>query len=158
LIFDILSHGLWGGIIFRKGSPYWLAFAFGVLPDALAFGPLVVLRMTAGELVMGRPGLNTIPPWVYTVYNWTHSLVIAAVAIIILWQINRKPAIAAGAWVLHILMDIPVHTQDYFPTSFLYPLSPFTFNGISSIKLWAVNWLLLILAYIFFHFRKSSLR
>lgn len=150
-----MSHGLWGGIIFRKASPYWLAFAFGVLPDGLAFGPLVVLRILAGDLVMGKPGSNTIPPWVHTIYSWTHSLVIAGVIIIILFHINKKVGIAAGAWALHILMDIPVHTREYFPTPFLYPLSDLTFDGVSSIKLWVVNWFLLILAYIIVYSRKK---
>ena len=90
LIFDILSHGFWGGIIFRKRSHYWLAFIFGILPDALAFGPLVILRIMAGDLITGKPGTNTIPPWVYTIYAWTHSLVIAGLIIIILLYINKN--------------------------------------------------------------------
>jgi hypothetical protein len=155
LIFDILSHGFWGGIIFRKRSHYWLAFIFGILPDALAFGPLVILRIMAGDLITGKPGTNTIPPWVYTIYAWTHSLVIAGLIIIILLYINKKIGVAAGAWILHIFMDIPVHTREYFPTPFLFPLSDFTFSGVSSIKLWAVNWTVLIIVYLY-SFLKSK--
>lgn len=149
IIFDILSHGLWGGIIFRKRSSYWLAFIFGVLPDGLAFAPLVILRIMAGASVRGRPGLDAIPSWVYTIYSFTHSLIVAGVILSILLFVNKKVGIAAGAWVLHILMDIPVHTRDYFPTPFLFPLSEFTFDGVSSIKFWAVNWIALMLVYIY---------
>jgi len=42
-----------------------------------------------------------------------------------------------------------------FPTPFLYPLSDLTFDGVSSIKLWVVNWFLLILAYIIVYSRKK---
>ncbi|MGI6225202.1 MAG: hypothetical protein ACOYJ1_03010 [Peptococcales bacterium] len=125
------------------------------MPDALAFVPLVVLKLLAGDLVMGRPDLNSNPPWVYTIYNWTHSLVISGVIVSILLYINKRIGIAASAWMLHILMDIPAHTRAYFPTPFLYPLSDFTFDGISSIKFWAVNWIVLIFVYTYSYFKSK---
>jgi hypothetical protein len=156
IIFDFLSHGLWGGLIFGRRSSYWLALSFGVMPDVLSFGPLMIIRIMEGVTLRGAPGLNTIPPWVFTLYSLTHSLIIAGIIVCFLFYINKKVGIAAGAWILHILMDIPVHTQGYFPTPFLYPLSNFTFNGVNSIKLWAVNWLILILFYIYFYLRSKN--
>jgi len=85
-----------------------------------------------GVSVRGSPGLNTIPPWVSTMYSLTHSLIIAGIIVSMLFFINKKVGIAAGAWILHIMMDIPVHTQGYFATPFLFPLSDFTVNGINS--------------------------
>lgn len=35
------------------------------------------------------------------------------------------------AWLAHILLDIPFHTKAYFPTKLLWPLSDFSFDGIS---------------------------
>lgn len=41
---DIISHGLWGGIAFgrKNKKDFWQSFAFGVMPDLLAFGVLTV--------------------------------------------------------------------------------------------------------------------
>jgi len=122
---------------------------FGAIPDGLPFAPLVIIRLVERVPVRGAPGLNTIPSWVHTMYSLTHSLIIAGVIVSILFYINTRVGIAAGAWILHIIMDIPVHTQGYFRTPFLYPLSDFAINGVNSLKLWAVNWMILILVYTF---------
>lgn len=155
IIFDILSHGLWGGITFGRRSSYWLALIFGVMPDGLTFVPLVIIRLIEGDPVRGTPGLSTIPPWVFTMYSLTHSLIIAGVVVSILFYIDKKIGIAGSAWILHVIMDIPVHNQEYFPTPFLYPLSNFSVNGVSSLKIWAVNWLVLISVYIYFYFNRK---
>lgn len=76
---------------------------------------------------------------------------IAGIVVLILYRLNRKIGIASGAWILHILMDIPVHTQEYFPTPFLFPLSDFTVNGVSSINLWIANWVALIIGYTYYY-------
>lgn len=126
------------------------------MPDGLTFAPLMLIRLMEGDPLRGAPGLSTIPPWVLSIYSLTHSLIIAGVMVSILFYINKKVGIAASAWILHVIMDIPVHNRGYFPTPFLYPLSDFTINGVNSLKLWAVNWLVLILVYTYSYLRRKG--
>jgi hypothetical protein len=43
----------------------------------------------------------------------------------------RKPLWEFSAWGLHVLYDIPFHERRFFPTPFLWPVSSYTFDGIS---------------------------
>lgn len=133
---DIVSHGLWGGIAFgRKTKKSFLAaFLFGIAPDFLAFAPFfagMILGFTPRVFTPGEPPpLDAIPQYIHSVYQVTHSVIIfllafAAVAIII-----RRPLWEMLAWGLHILMDIPTHSNSFFPTPFLWPLSTFHIDGI----------------------------
>lgn len=145
VVFDIFSHGLWGGALFGWRKYYWAAFSFGIMPDALSFGPFLLYRFLAGFPITGSSPPEIIPAWVYSIYNITHSLTIAGLIVFVfLFKINKAFGFASLAWPLHILMDIPAHTKDYFPTPFLYPLSNFTVDGTDSIYLAGVNWALLI--------------
>jgi hypothetical protein len=65
--------------------------------------------------------------------------VIFAVVVLSLYIWRKKVPWLLLPWGIHILMDIPTHT-DFFPTPFLFPLSDWHFPwGIS----WAEGWLLL---------------
>lgn len=136
---DIVSHGLWGGIAFGRRSrrAFWTAFAFGVLPDLLAFGPhfaeSIWDSLSGGRWQPTDPqhGYASIPPYVFLVYHVTHSLVVFLAAFLLVWALRRRPLWPMLAWALHILMDIPTHSLRFFPTPFLWPLSDVAFNGIS---------------------------
>jgi len=154
VVFDIFSHGLWGGALFGWRKYYWVAFSFGILPDAVSFGPFMLYRFLAGFSIMGSPPPEIVPEWVYSTYDMTHSLIIAGLAVLILFRFNRSLGLASLAWPLHILMDIPAHTRDYFPTPFLYPLSSFTVNGTDSLYLAGLNWVLLIGVYVYLNLKK----
>lgn len=45
-----------------------------------------------------------------------------------------------SAWAIHILIDIPTHSDKFFPTQFLWPLSNYKFYGI----IWATPWFMII--------------
>lgn len=98
---DTLSHGLWGGVTVGRNSrsAYWTAFAFGVAPDLLAFGPFFVgtlLGVYERPIIPagGHPRESNLPVYVHTVYQYTHSLVIFALAFGLVWWIRarRRPA------------------------------------------------------------------
>jgi hypothetical protein len=55
----------------------------------------------------------------------------------IVWWVQKKPMMELLAWPLHILVDMPTHSSEFFPTPFLWPLSDFTINGIS----WGTPWI-----------------
>jgi len=65
--------------------------------------------------------------------------------------VNKKFAFAMFAWPLHILLDFPFHTADFFPTPILWPLIEVKFDGISwaTPYIWFSNIAGLIMLYIY---------
>lgn len=134
---DIVSHGLWGGLGFgrRSRSSFWLAFFFGIAPDLLSFGIFTAMTFLGfsehPDWSSGNhPDPSQIPLYVHSIYDVTHSLVVFSVVFGLIWLIRKKPLYELCAWGLHILLDIPTHSNGFFPTPFLWPLSDFTVNGI----------------------------
>jgi len=131
---DTLSHALWGkGFFGYRGRPFWSLF-FGALPDLFSFGIyfLVNLVFNFSNFKFGKPELDDIPNYVFTLYDMTHSLVVALVFVSIVYFFwNKSFAFAMLAWPLHIMLDFPFHTADFFPTPILWPILEVKFNGIS---------------------------
>jgi len=132
---DIISHGLWGSIVFGRKNrrSFWLSFAFGILPDLVAFAPfflLTIFGFTYNEWKIGEPpDPKSIPAYVYQVYNISHSLIVFFAAFLFLLFLFRRPIWEFSAWGLHIIIDIPTHSSGFFPTPFLWPVSDFQFDG-----------------------------
>ena len=131
---DTLSHALWGkGFFGYRGRPFWSLF-FGALPDLFSFGIyfLVNLVFNFSTFKFGKPELDDIPNYVFTLYDVTHSLVVALVFVSIVYFFwNKNFAFAMLAWPFHIILDFPFHTADFFPTPILWPILEVKFNGIS---------------------------
>jgi hypothetical protein len=132
---DIISHGLYGGVAFGRKSKvsYWKAFLIGISPDLFSFGIFSVLAMLN---VISGPGFgkmdpSEIPPFVHELYNVTHSLIIATLAISFVWFVLKKQIVELFAWPLHILVDIPTHSSQFFPTPFLWPFSDYYVDGVN---------------------------
>ncbi len=151
---DIFSHGLWTGVIYSRVSRrirLW-AILFGVLPDLSSFGILFIQSLLLGWR-FGPPQISSLPSYIFILYNITHSLVIWLFIFLIVWLIYKKPWWPLVAAIIHILIDIPLHSADFFPTPFLWPVSSYTFNGYS----WGhpnfllVNYCSLVLAYIIWY-------
>ena len=131
---DTLSHALWGrGLFGYKGQPYWSLF-FGALPDLFSFGIYFFLNLffNISDFKFGKPELNELPTYVFNLYDVTHSMVIALICILIVYFfVNKNFAFAMLGWPLHIMLDFPFHTADFFPTPILWPIFDVQFNGIS---------------------------
>ena len=131
---DTLSHALWGrGFFGYKGRPYWSLF-FGALPDLFSFGIYFFLNLffNISDFKFGKPELNELPNYVFNLYDLTHSMVIALLFILIVYFfVNKNFAFAMLGWPLHIMLDFPFHTADFFPTPILWPIVDVQFNGIS---------------------------
>ena len=163
---DVISHGLYGGVAFgrKERFSYWLAFIFGVMPDIFSFGILFilsVLSLTSGpDFQSGPPDPALIPQYVHVLYDVTHSLIVAFLVIGALWIVRKKLLIELFAWPLHILVDIPTHSSDFFPTPFLWPVSDFYINGISwaSPQIFIPNIVLLAGLYAWFFLSRRAKR
>jgi len=134
---DIVSHGLWGGAALGRKSrkAFLLAFGLSVLPDILAEGVMSSLAFLKLEgmpnLNNGHPHLAEFPVYARNFYNMTHSLIVFLVLFLIIWAIGSKPFYPLAAWALHIIIDIPTHSLELFPTPFLWPISAYRFDGIN---------------------------
>lgn len=163
---DIISHGLYGGIAFGRKAKYsyWKAFFFGVMPDLSSFGLLFILSaltiVSGPEFGSGPPDASKIPSFVYTLYDISHSLVVAGFVMSTVWLIRGKWMVELFAWPLHILVDIPTHSNAFFPTPFLWPLSDYEFNGVSwgHPYIFFPNVVFIILLYVWFYFSRKKQR
>lgn len=179
---DILSHGLWsvaaanarnmknpGESRIRLGR----AFFWGVIPDLAAFG--IPFAWLFWNIFLGNTSFSDFPRpesggagpsvndyWLLgfasNVYNYSHSLLLFIIVFSVVWYWYGRPQWEMGAWGLHILMDIPTHTYQFFPTPFLWPVADLKVNGISWAEPWfmAANILLLVLTYGYFYRRKRK--
>ena len=175
---DVVSHGLWSYVGARamnlrsdglRVRPF-LAAAFGILPDLIAFTPLTI--WSAVQLVSGNAHLaghraaeeyiarNV--PWLQTLttelYGASHSLLLWAVVfgLLLAFRLRWREWFA---WLLHILVDIPTHSRESYPTPALWPLSDWTFDGVTwrSAAILIPNFVLLAIA-LFVVVRASAAR
>ncbi len=112
-----------------KDWTLWTALAFGTLPDLASFGVYFVQRIVSGNFTPGKPDLTEIPQYVFTAYDVSHSLVVAAAAGILIGVFARRCLLPYLAWPLHILCDIPTHSADFFATPVFWPVSQWHFDG-----------------------------
>ncbi len=109
----------------------WAAMGFGTLPDLSSFGAYLIQRVVTGDFSTGKPELETIPAYVFTNYNASHSLLVALAVGVVLFFACRQAVLPFLAWPLHILCDIPMHGRSYFATPVFWPLSDWRFDGWS---------------------------
>lgn len=146
---DIFAHFLWAFALFFKSKDKWKAGLFGILPDVISFGPHLILSFIAGTAIFGRPEISSIPGSVFILYNLTHSLVIFALVVLVVYLLTKKIHWFMAGWGLHILIDIPTHTKEFFPTPFLYPFPQPFIDGIrwSNPVFMKINYGLLVIVY-----------
>jgi hypothetical protein len=150
---DVLSHSLWGLALTRRRLALWACLASGALPDIIAFAPARLAELQSGTLNLrheARP-LSAYPAATELLYNLTHSLAgLAALSLLALLLLSLLPALRErvsgpeGAslgparltlwlmapWALHLAMDLPLHSAEFFPTPLLWPFSDAVFDGI----------------------------
>ncbi|MFH1522998.1 MAG: hypothetical protein ABIE43_04255 [Patescibacteria group bacterium] len=154
---DIISHGLWTNLVFKElpAEQKSLVIVFGILPDVLSFSSVTLRHFFKRTMHFARPSLAVFPPYVFKIYNVTHSLVIwlGAYMFFKLFGLNYW-TLALYAWGLHILFDIFTHTKSFFPTPIFWPFSKFNFSGINWGNKWFMifNYSVLLFMYLVFYF------
>ncbi len=142
---DIFSHAGYGYAMlrFRGGGFAWTAALCGAAPDLFWYIPFKIDQLTrhgVSALYVPRPmgiwqaGGPPMPADLLYGYDrfyvWTHSLVVLAVAALVILLVGRR----RWLWLtlpygFHILLDIPTHAR--FGTPVFYPFSAWTFAGMS---------------------------
>jgi hypothetical protein len=143
---DTFAHALWSWIIFRNylftNKEVWLAVFFGVAPDLFSWTIYLFYNLITNGFKIGKPALEAIPNWIFTLYGITHSLFVFAFVALACFIALKHVPIYLWAWLIHILIDIPTHSRDFLPTPFLWPLSSWHFPGISwgTPVIMIINW------------------
>ena len=148
---DVFSHGLWGGLLLGRSNKklFIWSFIFGIAPDLITFGWFFIFNFNKSyqKHTINNQIITDIPNYIFELYNLTHSLIpiLTVIAIIFVWQ--KKIIMPLLAWPLHILMDIPTHSLNFFPTPFAWPLFDLKINGIpwSHPLIFIPNWIALII-------------
>jgi|SRR3989344_6660553 len=159
---DILAHGLWSGLAARAVNikVRWAIF-WGVIPDFFAFTVPFIVMFARGILPF-RPGepprdIDLIFRHTTTLYSISHSLIVFGAVFGLVYLVLRRPVWELLAWGMHILIDIPTHSYDFYPTPFLWPLSDLKVNGISWATPWflAVNYFAIVLVFLLLRKKKK---
>lgn len=164
---DILSHGLYGGVLLGRKTKrsYWTAFFFGVFPDLFAFGLPILLLLVSflsgehAEFIRGpESGYENIPSYVFSLYDISHSIIVFTGVFFLVWVMRGKPFLEMLAWPLHIVVDIFTHGDKFFPTPFLWPISDFHVNGHawSDPRIFVPNVILLIVFYSWWYWKRRQ--
>ena len=159
---DTVSHALWGKALFGYRKYKWSSFIFGALPDLLSFGLYFLFNLitSPSNIKFGKPALETIPYWVFDLYDFSHSLIIAFIFILITSLFDKELCFPMLAWPLHILIDLFTHSVQYFPTPFFWPISDYRFDGIpwSNPYILILNFAFIFLLFIYRYRRKIKVQ
>ena len=152
---DTFAHAAWTYIIFSSTDSPLLAVLFGVMPDLLSWTIYLFYSIfTKGFSSFKRPNVLKVPKWMDFLYGITHSIFIFAATVLIVFLVTGSIPIFLWAWIIHIVIDIPMHSRDFLPTPFLWPFSDWKFPGFSWGQKWFViaNWTAIIIvgALVFF--------
>ena len=159
---EFVAHSLWtaaAGITINKSTHRrvrvpWMVW-WGIFPDVLAFGPSVVLGLVlwaTGSLQPHAGGGFHVPRvrLGLPLYPAAHSLVIFLIAFAITSLLARRLVLELLGWLLHILIDIPMHSYSYYATRFLWPISEYRIDGIPWWTPWLWVWTYVGLAAVYF--------
>lgn len=86
---DVLSHGLWGAVVFGRKSKkiFWQTFAVGIASDIFSFDIFFFMALFGfverPDFSHNSPNPELIPVHIDQLYNITHSLVIFAAVFLI---------------------------------------------------------------------------
>ena len=154
---DTVSHALWGKGLFGYRKYKWFPLFFGAIPDIASFGVYFLFNLIVNPATMkwGKPELLEIPSWVFSLYNISHSLIIAIIFILIAYIFKRDFYFPMLAWPFHIILDFFTHSIEYFPTPIFWPISNYRFDGIP----WSNSYIIIgniVCIFLLFIYKKNN--
>ena len=153
---DIFAHSLWAGAgmsLLRRRRPIAtrtlaLTMALAALPDVFHLLPIFGWWLVGDGSVavvqayaIAVPGQEPpLPPlvglWSHHLHCIAHSAVVAGAVTLLLWAVLRSLWLPLLGWWLHILIDVPTHSADYYAVPVLYPFTERGFDGLA----WNTPW------------------
>lgn len=153
---DIVAHSLWAGVGIVVAARRWpvsanqarTTVALAALPD---IGQLIPIAMWAlvGDgtwaalraWALATPGTEPWVPagvqaWSHTLHCLMHSAIVASIITTIAWLRWRWVLVPLAGWWSHIVIDVFTHSNDYYPSPVLYPITERGFDGIA----WPTPW------------------
>jgi hypothetical protein len=81
-------------------------------------------------------------------------------AAVLIFVLKKKIFWELGGWFLHIVIDIPTHSYEFYPTPFLWPFSELHFNGFAWGNIWfeAINYSLILIVYLLLWRKRRKLK
>jgi hypothetical protein len=167
---EIISHAFWAATAYKakqkikpsnheKKVNFFLFVFWSMFPDIISFGLIafwiILVFVSSGfdssflpshmrAINGGEPsapaGFMPIFQMTSIIYSASHSIVIFFLAFSLFFYFLKNPPWTMLGWFLHILIDIPTHSSQFYPTPFLWPLSNWHFYGIS----WGTPWFLIL--------------
>ena len=148
---DVLSHGLWatalGETLRRRGlatrRQVLGASAFGLMPDLVALAPVSIWAIGAESSVdavrayiFATPGTEpAMAPWAHMlehrIHCSAHSLIVLSLVTLLSFWKFRWLLVPLMGWWLHIALDVPTHSQEYYAVTLFYPLTRWSFDGVA---------------------------
>ena len=148
---DIAAHALWVGaglMALRQRGPapgrttVAATLSLAVLPDLVHLLPVLLWSAGSGsaaalaQYVWARPGGEPdLPAWVamaaHHLHCTLHSGVVALLVLALLWRQRRRVALPMLAWASHIVIDALTHSQDFYPSPIVYPISYWGLDGVA---------------------------
>jgi hypothetical protein len=159
---EVVAHALWASSAVMTAkrctkahipagwTVWWAAF-----PDVLAFGPSFAaglwLRVVGDPNSVAADG--HVLPHVHVglpLYPAGHSLIVFLLVFAFTLLLARRVVLGLFGWLMHIAIDIPTHSLNYYATRFLWPVSDYRVDGIAwwTPWLWAVTYGLLGAAFL----------
>jgi hypothetical protein len=131
---DPLTHLLTARLLIDREPATLLA---GIAPDLAFYStyPLWVLRNGRIRAALDGRTWPVPPPWMVQLHRAGHSLPVALAAAM-LFRLSRGhwPRQLLGAYLLHLLIDIPTHTRDPWGPRPLWPFSNIAFDGVGWVE------------------------
>ncbi len=154
---DYLAHALWTRAVYNGSpKPWWGAF-WGVFPDTICWVPFLLVRLVSADTARPEVG-GSLPEWVSFMYGLSHSVVVFAAVVAIVYLVYRRIPIYIWGWLIHIAIDVPTHAADRWPTPFLWPAADVHFPGISWGTGWfmVANYTLIAMVYLYMYLRSKK--
>ena len=172
---DIFAHSLWvvaGAKLARRhriivGRGTIVAGAvLAALPDVvhmvpviswalLGSGSIADLRAYAVAVPGGEPAMPMMVELLaHHLHCMMHSAIVAGAATLLVLMVNRSVWFPLLAWWSHIVIDVFTHSDDYYPSPVLYPITYSGFDGLAWNRpgFLAVNYTLLIAVYAWLYY------
>jgi LexA-binding, inner membrane-associated putative hydrolase len=155
-IMDIFAHALWTGAalaVIQRHRPVARLTAvatvvMAALPDLVHLLPMIAWNLLGGgsaallwQYVVALPGLEpSVPPTItlltHHLHCIFHSAIVASLISLLIWLASHRLWLPLLGWWSHILIDVPTHSADFYPSPVLYPITQRGYDGVA----WNIPW------------------